>query len=204
MLTRLLILNHTPQDGCSLERYHPKLWASIQRIYTKLVVWNSLRDQIFHRNTIDARGSIRKVPNFIMWALSLDKLRRSGDKDACAIIKSWNNMASRRQQSLAGPEAEALKTMLEMMPQEVFTEVVVPAVSEMGWEKSPWSDDAFSNKRIYPGATPVGRSSSAAWRARLKVTDPSLRIMLKCQVDKHKKLSQTFSPGETHKGQHGR
>ena len=82
------------------------------------------------------------------------------------------------------------------MPQEVFTEIVVRAVSEMAWEKSPWSDDAFSNKRILPGATPVGRSSSAAWRARLKVTEESMSIMLKCQVDRHKKLSQTCSPGK--------
>ena len=166
MLARLLILNHTPQDGCSLERYHPKLWATIRRIYTKLVVWNSLRDQIFHRNTIDAHGSIRKAPNFIMWALPLDKLRRSGDKDLGAIIKAWNNMASRRQQSLAGPEAEALKTMLEIMPQEVFTKIVIPAVSEMGWENCPWSDDALGNKRIYLGNSPAGRALSVAWKCR--------------------------------------
>ena len=80
MLARLLILNHTPQDGCSIERYHPKLWASTSRIYAKLVVWTNLRDQIFHRNKIDARGSIRKGPNVINWALSLDKLRQAGDK----------------------------------------------------------------------------------------------------------------------------
>ena len=47
-----------------------------------------------------------------------------------------------------GGKAQALKNVLGMMPQEVFTEVVVRAVSEMGWEKSPWSDDAFSNNRI--------------------------------------------------------
>ena len=98
MLARLLILNHTPQDGCSLERYHPKLYASTRRIYAKLVVWNNLRDQIFHRNKIDARGSIRKAPNVITWALSLDKLRHVGDKDAGVIIKAWNNKASRQQQ----------------------------------------------------------------------------------------------------------
>ena len=98
LLARLLILNHTPQDECSLERYHPKLWASTRRIYAKLVVWNNLRDQIFHRNKIDARGSIRKAPNVITWALSLDKLRQVGDKDAGAIIKEWNNRASRQQQ----------------------------------------------------------------------------------------------------------
>ena len=102
MLARLLILNHTPQDGCSLERYHPKLWTSTRRIYAKLVVWNNLRDQIFHRNKIDARGSIRKAPNVIMGGLPLDKLRRSGDKDACAKIKAWNNKASRHHQRLMG------------------------------------------------------------------------------------------------------
>ena len=66
----LLILNHTPQDECSLEKYHYKLWNSVRRINTKLVVWHTLRDQIFHRNKMNARGSIRKAPNFIMRALS--------------------------------------------------------------------------------------------------------------------------------------
>ena len=98
LLARLLILNHTPQDGCSLERYHPKLWASTRRIYAKLVVWNNLRDQIFHRNKIDARGSIRKAPSVTSWTISLDKLSRAGDKDAGAIIIAWNNEASIQQQ----------------------------------------------------------------------------------------------------------
>ena len=136
MLARLLILNHTPQDGCSIERYHPKLWASTSRIYAKLVVWTNLRDQIFHRNKIDARGSIRKAPNVIMWALSLDKLRQAGDKEPGNIIKAWNNLASKQQQ-LVGGKAQALKNVLGLMPQTVFTEVVVQAVSEMGWDKCP-------------------------------------------------------------------
>ena len=109
MLARLLILNHTPQDGCSLERYHPKLWATTRRIYAKLTVWNNLRDQIFHRNKIDARGSIRKAPNVITWALSLDKLRQVGDKDAGAIIKEWNNKASRQQQLGGGARLRGSK-----------------------------------------------------------------------------------------------
>ena len=173
MLARLLILNHTPQDECSLERYHPKLWASTRRIYAKLTVWNNLRDQIFHRNKIESRGSIRKAPNVITWALSLDKLRQAGDKDAGVIIKAWNNKASRQQQ-LGGGKAQALKNVLDLMPQEVFTEIVVRAVSEMGWENSPWSDDAFSNKRIYPGAIPVGRSSSVSYT---HLTLPTKRIV---------------------------
>ena len=159
------------------------------------MVRDSLRNQIYHRNKIDARGSIRKAPNVIMWALSLDKLLQAGDKEPGSIIKSWNNLASKQQQ-LVGGKAQALKNVLDLMPQTVFTEVVVQAVSEMGWDKCPWSDDGFSNKRIYPGFTPLGRSSSLAWRERLKVTDGSMRIMLMCQVDKHKKLGLTCSPGK--------
>ena len=116
-----------------LERNHPKLWRSTRRIYAKLVVWNNLRDQIFHRNKIDARGSIRKAPNVITWALPLDKLRLAGDKDAGAIIQEWNNRASRQQQ-LVGGKAQALKNVLDLMPQDVFTNVVLPAVSELSWE----------------------------------------------------------------------
>ena len=103
----------------------------------------------------------------------LEKLRHAGDKDAGAIIRAWNNEASRQQQ-LVGGKAQALRNVLGLMPADVFMYVMLPAVSELSWEKSPWSDAAFSNKRIYPGATPVGRSSSAAWRTRLKVTDESM------------------------------
>ena len=153
MLARLLILNHTPQDGFSIERYHPKLWASTSRIYAKLVVWTNLRDQIFHRNKIDARGSIRKAPNVISWTTSLDKLRQAGDKDAGAIIKAWNTESSKHHQ-IVGAKAQALKKVFGHMPANIFTTIVLPDVSELGWETCPWCDDTFSNKRIFPGAGP--------------------------------------------------
>ena len=115
-------------------------------------------------------------------------------------LSSKNGTAGHRGNSNSGGgKAQALKNVLDLMPQKVFTEIVVRAVSEMGCEKSPWSDDAFSNKRIYPGATPVGRSSSVAWRTRLKVTNESMCIMWKCLVDRHKKHSQTCSPGKLSK-----
>ena len=191
MLARLLILNHTPQDGCSLQQYLPTLWASARRIYAQLVVWVNMREQVFHRNKIDARGSIRKAPNVISWTISLDKLRHAGDKDAGAIIRAWNNEASGQQQ-LVGGKAQALKNVLGLMPVDVFTNVLLPAVSELSWEKCPWPDDSFSNKRIFPGGAP--RAGDAAWRTRLRVSEQSMGIMFLCQVDKHKKLMLTCSP----------
>ena len=168
MLARLLILNHTPQDGCSIQQYHPKIWASARCIHAQLVGRGNLREQIFHRNKIDARGSIRKAPNVISWTTSLDRLRQAGDKDAGAIIKAWNNESSKHQQ-IAGAKAQALKNVLGLMPANVFTTYLLPAVSELGWERCPWTDDTFSNKRIFPGAGP--RAGDAGWKERLTVTE---------------------------------
>ena len=98
-------------DGCSLRQYHPTLWASVQRINAQLVVWVNMREQVFHRNKIDARGSIRKAPNVISWTTSLDRLRQAGDKDAGAIIKAWNNESSKHQQ-IVGPRLRRSKMCL--------------------------------------------------------------------------------------------
>ena len=60
--------------------------------------FNNLREQVFHRNKVEARGSIRKAPNVISWTLALAKLRAAGDKDAGAVIRAWNAEASEQQQ----------------------------------------------------------------------------------------------------------
>ena len=80
------------------------------------------------------------------------------------------------------------------MPANIFINYVLPAVSELGCEKCPWSDDSFCNKRIFPGGAP--RGGEAAWRTRLTVSEKSMAIMLRCQVDKHKKLMLTCSPAK--------
>ena len=87
------------------------LWASVRHINAQLVVWDNLRSQIFHRNKIDARGSIRKAPNVISWTTSLDKLREAGDKDAATIIRAWNSESSKSHQ-IVGAKAQALKKCL--------------------------------------------------------------------------------------------
>ena len=108
MPARLRILKHTPQDGCSLQQYHPVLWASAKHISAQLVVWDNLRSQIFHRNKIDARGSIRKAPNVISRFTSLEKLRKAGDKDAGVIINQWNSESSKHHQ-IVGPRLSRSK-----------------------------------------------------------------------------------------------
>ena len=40
-----------------------------------------------------------------------------------------------------GGKAQALKHVLGLMPVDVFTNVLLPAVSELSWETCPWPDD---------------------------------------------------------------
>ena len=147
-------------------------------------------------NKIDARGGILKAPNVISWTTSLDKLRLAGDRDAGAIIKSWNTESSKHHQ-IVGAKAQALKNVLGQMPANTFTTIVLPAVSELGWENCPWCDDTFSNKRIFPGAGP--RASDAGWKKRLTAKEMSMGLMFKCQIDKHIKFHQICTPRSSHR-----
>ena len=79
-------------------------------------------------------------------------------KDSPAIIRSWHSVASKQQQ-LVGGKAQALKHVLGLMPAYIFTNVVLPAVSELSWDKCPWSDDSF----------PTSASSRVAHRVQAKL-----------------------------------
>ena len=179
------------QDEADIARYLPRLWHTSRKIHAQFLVFVNLRAQIFHRNKVEAGGSIRKAPNAITLAISLNNLSKAGDTDAGAIIKAWNHEASKQQQ-LGGGKAQALKNVLGLMPQKILGDVVLPAVSALGWEMCPWSDDAFANKRIFPGSGP--RTGAQAWRERLTTTDESIHIMFLNQLDKHEKLSSRCTP----------
>ena len=110
MLACLRILNHTPQeDGCSIQQYYPKLWASVWRICAQLVVWDNLWSQIFHRSKIDARGSIRKALNVISWTTPLDKLCQAGDIKTRSLSSKHGMPSHRNIIRSWGGEAQALK-----------------------------------------------------------------------------------------------
>ena len=90
-----------------------------------------------------------------------------------------------------------MKTALDLMPQEILDGVVIPAVRELGWEKCPWSDDSFATQRIFPGAAP--RTGTQGWKNRLTVTELSMELMWKCQIDRRKRLPQTGGATKTPK-----
>ena len=89
------VLSRSQDNVDQLAKYAPKLFNTSRQIHAQFLHWVNLRAQVFHRNKIDARGSIRKPPNVISWTISLRKLRAAGDKDAGDVIKAWNQEASK-------------------------------------------------------------------------------------------------------------
>ena len=120
------------------------------------------------------RGSIRKPPNAMTWVHSLMALVKCGETDPGGVIRIWNAQASRNSQ-IAGEKAQSIKNIMELMPPAAYT-AIMDLVGKIGWEKSPWSDQALANKKIYPGFAP--RGANKAWNERTKITRASMVLMV--------------------------
>lgn len=93
-----------------------------------------------------------EAPNLIDWTLSQRHLAsRAGEKDPGSVVRMWNSQCPVSQQ-IVGRKAMALKSLMEQMPEECLV-LLTTTVSELGWEESPWTDDALASKRIVPGYT---------------------------------------------------
>ena len=152
------------------------LYNTIREITCCNMVHTSARDQLFYSFKLGGRGSIRKPPNLIDWTLSLRQLAaRAGDTDSGSVVRMWNSQCTVSQQ-IVGRKATALKTLMEHMPEECLI-MLTTMVSELGWDESPWTEDALSSKRILPGyCSRVG--DSKVWSTRQTVSQQSAVLMV--------------------------
>ena len=85
-----------------------------------------------------------------------------------ALSSEHGTTRHRGNSSSWGGKAQALKIVLGLMPADVFTNVLLPAVSELGWETCPWSDDSFptsASSRV-PHRVQATLLGERAWRCR--------------------------------------
>eukprot|EP00959_Pyramimonas_sp_CCMP1952_P455240 9471258-Pyramimonas_sp.AAC.2 len=101
-------------------------------------------------------------------------LVKCGESDSGGVIRTWNAQASRSSQ-IAGEKAQSIKNIMELMPPAAY-HAIMDLVSKIGWERSPWSDQALANKKIYPGFAP--RGASKAWNERTEITRASMALMV--------------------------
>ena len=139
--------------------------------------------------TLSQRGSIRKAHDAITWVGKLTALKQGG-QDPSNVLKSYNTMASQTGQILGGKRVSVLSLMA--VGKDALT-VILDCVSQLGSDSSPWTDDAWSNKKIMPGYAPrFGGSANAIWSKRLAVSDESFNLTVQWQSNMQKaKLPQT-------------
>ena len=92
-----------------------------------------------------------------------------------SVVRDWNAKSARGDQ-IVGVKAQSVKQIMELMPMKAW-EVASKCVSEMGWDKCPFTDENLSSKRIYPGFV-WKKPGDKAWTDRGRVTSASMILMM--------------------------
>jgi hypothetical protein len=156
------------------DQIHPTFYKSILQINTIVMSFPTRRDAVFENFKLSNRGAIRRPPSAITWMVALDALKKDGDGDASAVVKTWNSQTAKSNQ-LLGAKAQAVKNLMDMP--RLVKECIVRITADLGWEMGPWSEDALASKRLCVGYTP--RSTNKQWNDRQKVTEESALMTVK-------------------------
>lgn len=141
----------------------------------------NVRDELLCNFKRSCRGAIRQPPNLIQWILGLTNLNKHGVHDTATTIAAWNAQCS-KVDALVGGKYAACKLVMEKMPRAAF-EMLASCVSRLGWNASPFSEDALNNRRIYPGH--CFRYAKDGWKGKLCVTDTSMQAMMEHIIFEH-------------------
>ena len=74
-------------------------------------------------------------------------------------VREYNQSAPERAQ-LAGQKGQAVKNLLKSLPSET-QELLINVTVQLGFDKSPWSDDALASRKWLPGYQPLGAAASS-------------------------------------------
>ena len=124
------------------------------------------------------RGSIRRAHCALTWVGTLLTLQTEfNSQDASQTIKQYNTMASAGAQ-LQGNKRVSILALLQVDPATICC--MMDALSTLTSDGTPWTDEAWSNKKVMPGH--VARSADPAWSARLTITTESFGLMVRWQA----------------------
>ena len=132
-------------------------------------VFVTKKDQLVDNMKKSHRGGIRKQPNVLSWVAGLNKLT---DDDG-EVVREWNAKSAKSNQ-LVGAKAQTIKYLITLTDKETL-DILMKIVSLLGWDGSPFSEDALSSRKIYPGKH--FRSACKAWTNRQEVTMESMNVM---------------------------
>lgn len=162
------------EDGMEMRNNHPTLWQSIREIHAYDMAFTSAKEEVFSSFRMSCRGSIRRPPNVLTWCITLQKLKTSGEADVSNIMKQWNSQSTKNH-ALVGAKSTSVKNLLELADAKVL-DAILECVSRHGWENSPFSEDSFGTRKMFPGQH--WRIGGKAWTDRCVITPESCLSMV--------------------------
>ena len=157
-------------------------------IHSNLREYPNPEEQTFDSFKLSTRGSIRQAPNVISWVITLGKLAKAGDKDVGVILRQWNQ-TSAKHANINGNKGQAVKNLLELCSEDTLN-IVVESVSRWGWDLCPFSEDALSSKKLYPGQH-FKSVHSRKWTQRQQVTKETSNLLFQHVVASHANLPES-------------
>ena len=114
------------------------------------MAFRDAKEEAFSNVCLSHRGSIRRPvppPNVVSWCSTLAKLKAKGEMDMAGVIKTWNKHATQGSR-LVGAKAMSVKNLLELTEYRTLA-VIADCVSKHGWENCPFTDGAFSSRKLF-------------------------------------------------------
>ena len=142
----------------------------------------NIKEEMFYNFKLSVRGAIRQAPSVITWCEVLLNMKGNGYTDSVSLIKEWNDGAS-TSSKLGGGKVFAVRKVLTSMPSSALN-LVCSHMSEMGWLECAFTDDAFSNKCLYPGH--VYKHGRPGWKDLCKVSERSMEVHFSAVINAHR------------------
>lgn len=152
------------------------LRKSLPHIHAVVAKFPSKTDELLFNFKVQTRGVVRKLPNVVEWITALKHLKQQG-ANVQEVIRKYNSGVPRAAQ-IAGGKAKTVKNLMEGLPEKCL-DLILQHCQKNSWECSAFSDDCLASKKIAPGYTHRNPGLGDAWRARGKVSEESLELMVK-------------------------
>ena len=146
--TAVAIWSEIIETGCNPVAEFGALWVdSFTQIQAVVKSFSSRSAIALENNKISTMGSIRRQWDAITWCGCLLQLKEDGH-DPDSVLKEQEKTASRAAK-LTGGKRVSVKNLMDI--EKATLELLIADVSKNGPERTCFTDDAFSNKRLLPG-----------------------------------------------------
>ena len=153
----------------------PKLHSSLQSIHACVPVLNPTMETIVLKNAqLAQRGAIRKPMDVFTWVGVIKKLGTGEGLDAKHLMAKWNSEYATKDFKLTGGKRMAIMNLLSAPSHGV--NVILKQVGRLGGENVAISEEAMSDKRLFPGHA-WKQFQLPVWAKLLKATPESFNLM---------------------------